>query len=169
MLASPRVRTGIVLLTVLLVHLSLLTRIDPGGIRPDALLLLGILAGVVAGAEAGAVVGFFAGLAADLFLQQPFGLSALAYTLVGFGVGSLQAGVLRATWWIPVATAFVASVVGVVLYALLGAMVGKTHLVQPRLLAIALVVGAMNAVISVGLIRLLTWALQPAGERRAYA
>ena len=168
-MSSPRVRTAVVVLTVLLVHLTVLTRLNPAGVRPDALLLLGILAGVVAGSEAGAVVGFCAGLIADLFLQQPFGLSALAYTLVGFGVGSLQASILRATWWIPVLTAFAASAAGVVLYALLGAMVGKTHLVQPRLALVAGLVGLMNAILSVGVIRLLTWALHPAGERRAYA
>ena len=168
-MSSPRLRTAAVVLTVLVAHLTVLNRVDPGGIRPDVLLLVGIMAGVVAGAETGAVVGFCAGVVADLFLQQPFGLSALAYTLVGFAVGSLQASILRATWWIPVLTAFAASVVGVVLYAVLGAVVGRGHLVQPRLLLVAVVVGVMNAILSVAVVRLLAWALHPSGERRAYA
>ena len=168
-MSSPRLRTAAVVLTVLVAHLTVLNRLDPAGVRPDVLLLLGIMAGVVAGSEAGAVVGFCAGLVADLFLQQPFGLSALAYTLVGFGVGSLQASILRATWWIPVLTAFAASAIGVVLYALLGAMVGRGHLVQPRLALVALLVGLMNAVLGLAVVRLLGWALHPSGGRRAYA
>ena len=57
-------------------------------------------------------------------LQTPFGLSALTYALVAYLVGSLQDSVLRAAWWIPVATATAASVVGVILYGVLGTVLG---------------------------------------------
>src|SRR5690242_21333202 len=40
-----------------------------------------------------------------------------SYTLVGYVVGMLQAGVLRAAWWIPVLTAFGASALGVLTLA----------------------------------------------------
>src|SRR5205807_513217 len=70
-------------------------------VRPDAMLLVAVLAGLVAGPEKGAVTGFVAGLLADLTLQTPFGLSALVLSLVGFGVGMLQTGILRTSWWIP--------------------------------------------------------------------
>ena len=42
------------------------------------------------------------GLLTDLlFLETPLGLSAMVYCLVGYGVGLLQAGVLRSSWWLP--------------------------------------------------------------------
>ena len=44
--------------------------------------------------------------------RRPFGLSALTYALVAYVVGSLQDSVLRAAWWIPVATAAAASAAG---------------------------------------------------------
>ena len=76
-------------------------------------------------AETGSVVGFVAGAVADLFLPTPFGLSALTFSLVGFAVGSVQEGLLRAAWWITPVTVFVSSAVGVILFAFIGAVVGN--------------------------------------------
>ena len=69
-------------------------------------------------------------------LQTPFGLSALTYAIVAYLVGSLQDSVLRAAWWIPVATATAASVVGVILYGVLGTVLGE-DLVGWELLRVA--------------------------------
>ena len=73
-------------------------------------------------------------------LQTPFGLSALTYAIVAYLVGSLQDSVLRAAWWIPVATATVASIVGVILYGVLGTVLGE-DLVGWELLRVAVIVG----------------------------
>ena len=129
MIESTRIRVGLVLALTLFVHLTLLSRLRIDDVRPDALLLVALTAGLVAGAERGAVTGFCAGLLADLFLQTPLGLSALAFSLVGFAVGSLQSGILRAAWWIPMVNALCASIAGTVLYAVLGAMVGQLDFV----------------------------------------
>jgi rod shape-determining protein MreD len=158
MVKSVRVRVALVLAATLVVHLTLLSRLRIDDVRPDALLLVALMAGLTAGPERGAIVGFCAGLLADLFLQTPFGLSALAYCLVGFAVGSLQSGILRATWWIPVLTAAGASAAGIVLYGILGAMVGQSDFVSPRLAVIAALVAFMNAALAPAASRVVGWA-----------
>ena len=47
--------------------------------------------GMVAGPRDGALCGFFIGFVYDLMLRTPFGLSALAYALIGYAAGYLQA------------------------------------------------------------------------------
>jgi rod shape-determining protein MreD len=154
---------------VLLLHQTALADVRVFGVRPDAPLLVAIVAGLAAGPERGAIIGFFAGLLADLFLPSPFGLSALVYSLVGFAIGSLQTGILRSAWWIPVVTAFGGSAAGIVLYAVLGAMVGETEMVGPRLPLIALLVGVMNALLAPAAARLITWAAHAGTTDRTYA
>ena len=155
----PRMKVPFVLLVVLLVHTCVLAGIHVHRVRPDAMLLVAVLAGLVAGPEKGAVTGFVAGLLADLTLQTPFGLSALVLSLVGFGVGMLQTGILRTSWWIPPLTALAASAIGVV--ALLGGLVGQTQLLRPglsHLATIAGIVAAMNAVLAVPATPVVRWA-----------
>ena len=166
---SLRVRVGLVLAATLVLHLTLLSRLQIEDVRPDALLLVALMAGLIAGPERGAIVGFCAGLLADLFLLTPFGLSALAYCLVGFAVGSLQTGILRAAWWIPVATAAVASAAGVVLYAVLGAMVGQPQFVSPHLAVVAAVVAFMNGALAPAASRVVGWAFRSGIAERSYA
>ena len=168
-LGSVRTRVALALALTLFVHLTLLSRLRIDNIRPDALLLVAVMAGLVAGPERGAVTGFSAGLLADRFLQSPFGLSARACCLVGFAVGSLQSGILRAAWWIPVVTALGGSVAGTVLFAVLGAMVGQTDFVSPRLPLIAALVGFMNAALAPAAVRLMGWAFRAAVAERSYA
>lgn len=167
--ASIRVRAALALAFTLVIHLTLLSRLRIDEVRPDALLLSAVIAGLVGGPERGAVVGFSAGVLGDLFLQTPFGLSALAYCLVGFAVGSLQSGILRSAWWIPVVTGAAASAAGVVLYGVLGAMVGQVDFVSPRLIVIAVVVGFMNGALSPAAARLMSWVFKAGLGERSYA
>ena len=164
-----RVRFAFAVFVVLMLHLTVLADIRLAGVRPDAPLLLALLVGLSSGPERGAIVGFAAGLIADLFLPSPFGLSALVYSLIGFAVGSLQTGILRSAWWIPVLTAFGGSVAGTVLYAVLGSTVGETEMVGSRLPLIAALVGLMNALLAPLVVRLVGWAARAGLPDRAYA
>lgn len=168
-MSSLRLRITLVLTVTLALHLTLLSRIRIDNVRPDAMLLIAVVAGLTAGPERGAIVGFFAGLLADVFLQTPLGLSALAYCLVGFAVGSLQSGILRAAWWIPVLTSVGASAGGVVLYAVLGAMVGQGEFVGSRLGVIAVLVGVLNGALAPAAMRLIGWAFRSSLADRSYA
>ena len=168
MTAAARARLPLIFLGALILQSSLLEGLRAAGITTDVLLLVAVTGGAVAGPERGAIIGFMAGLLADLFLQTPLGLSALAYCLVGFAVGVLSGNVIRAAWWIMPVTAFVGSVVGIVTFALIGAMVGQSHLVQPSLALIALSVGLVNVILSFPVGRAMTWAIGT-GADRAYA
>jgi rod shape-determining protein MreD len=163
---GPRAKVPLVLLMVLVVHTSLLSSLRIAGVAPDAMLLLAVAAGIAGGPTNGAIIGFAGGIGLDCFLQTPLGLSALAFCLVGYAVGSVQSGILRATWWIPLATAFVASIAGEALYAMSGAVIGETHMALSRLTTVVLVVGSLNAAMAPFALRLMNWSLRPEYDTR---
>ncbi|MEY2464235.1 MAG: rod shape-determining protein MreD [Acidimicrobiaceae bacterium] len=152
-------RFGAILLVVLLVQTSLVAKLSIFGVRGDVVLLLPIVAGILGGSDRGAMVGFASGLAFDLLLQTPFGLSALTYCLVGYGVGLLQGGVLRSTWWIPVLSALGASAAGVVGFAVVGKVLGQDSFIDGRLPKIAVIVGIINAALVLPALRVARSAL----------
>ena len=80
-------RAGLVVALFVMVQQTLMLDLRVGGVHPDIMILLPIVAGLVGGPSRGASMGFVAGLVADLFLPTPFGLSALVATLIGFAVG----------------------------------------------------------------------------------
>lgn len=165
---KSRLRLALVLAGALTLHQSLFVTLRVDDAHPQVMLLVAVVGGLLAGPERGALIGFTAGLLADLFVQTPLGLSALTFALVGFVVGSLQTGIVHTSWWIAPVTALLASFAGVVLYGLFGAIIGQAHFVSPRLLVLAAGVGAMNAVLTVPLVRAMSWALDSRPEG-AYA
>ncbi|MGH9178619.1 MAG: rod shape-determining protein MreD [Acidimicrobiales bacterium] len=156
---TGRFRLTLVLFVALTLHLSLFAGIHIGDAHPQVMLLASVAAGLLAGSERGALIGFVAGLLADLFVQTPLGLSALTYALVGFSVGTVQSAMIRSAWWIAPATALLASFAGVLLYGLLGAIIGQSHFVSPRLLIVAGWVAVMNGLLAVPVARAMGWAL----------
>lgn len=166
-MTSP-VRLASVLFVALVLHQSLFVTLRIGDAHPQLMLLVAVAGGLLAGSERGGLIGFAAGLLADLFVETPLGLSALTFALVGFVVGSAQTGIVHTAWWISPLTALVASFTGVVLYGLLGALIGQAHFVSLHLLVLAGGVGAMNAVLAAPVVRVMGWALGGSDEK-AYA
>lgn len=158
-------RLSLVLFVGITLHLSLFATARIGEVRPDVLLLIAVAAGIVGGPERGAVIGFVAGIVADLFLHTPLGLSAMAFSLVGFAVGTVQSSVIRSAWWIPPATALMASAAGILLYAILGALIGRPEFLEPRVLVVAAGVGAANALLTPAVVPVMAWALPTETER----
>lgn len=155
---DPRFRLPIMFLGALLLQTTLLAQVRFFGVMPDFMLLLAVAGGVTAGATRGAALGFASGMLIDLFLPTPLGLSALVFTLVGYGVGVANTGVLRSAWYIPVLTAGGASVAGVTLYALIGSVLGE-RMIDGHLVTIALVVGLSNAVLAPVAVKFVDWSL----------
>ncbi|HEX2046752.1 MAG TPA: rod shape-determining protein MreD [Acidimicrobiales bacterium] len=155
---DPRLRLPLMLIGALLVQTTVLSRIRIFGVMPDFMLLVAVAAGITAGPTRGAALGFTSGMLIDLFLPTPLGLSALVFTLVGYGVAVANAGVLRSAWYIPVLTSAAASVGGVVLYALAGSVLGE-QMINGHLATIALVVGVWNAVLAPVAVKVLDWSL----------
>jgi rod shape-determining protein MreD len=166
MTGARALRLVVVVLGTLLVQLTVGLDVRVLGVHPDVTVLLPVAAGIVGGPDDGAVVGFVGGLAIDLFLPAPFGLSALVYTLVGYSVGALMsaaeanlAGLDRHPWWLVSLVALTASVVAVMLYAVLGALIGQEQMLKLNLGAIAGVVAVVNALLAVPAVKVMGWAL----------
>lgn len=152
------VRLPPVLLVAVIAHTAVSPNLRLFGVAGDVLLLLSIAAAIAGGPERGAAVGFTCGLLADSFLQTPFGLSALTYALVGYGVGVFQTGVLHSSWWIPAITAAVASAAAVMIFVALGAVVGQDQLLSTRLLEVAGVLALLHGLFAPPAVRLMRWA-----------
>ena len=153
---DPRFRLPLMLLGALLLQTTVLSRLRVFDVMPDFMLLVAVAGGITAGPTRGAALGFASGMLIDLFLPTPLGLSALVFTLVGYWVGIANTGVLRSAWYIPVLTASVASVAGVVLYALVGSVLGE-RMITGHLVTIAAVVGVSNAVLAPLAVKLVDW------------
>lgn len=165
---TVRARAVLAIVAVVVLQTSLFSRFRVAGAVPDAMLLLAVCAGITGGAERGALVGFGAGIAIDLFLETtPEGLSALVFSLVGYAVGVLVEGTVRASSWVPVVTAAVASAAGEVLFVLAAVVVGSGTVIAPRLAAVALVVGVFNAALAPAWLRLAGWVNGDRVDKRA--
>ena len=147
------------------VHEVLLRGLRIDGVRPDILLGAGIVAAVVGGPELGAVMAFALEVLGDLFVNTPFGLSALVACTVAFLAGSVRSTLgTHARYAVPVLT-FLGSMAAVVLWALVGTVLGLPALLHPHLVTIAVVVATVNLVVCAPLAVLMRWVFTPAPER----
>jgi len=167
----PRLRLVGLLLIAILFQVTLASDLRIRGVAPDLMLLVAICAGMAGGPELGGTVGVAAGLLTDLFLQTtPLGLSALTYCLIGFAVGLLRGGALRESRLLTPMIATVASAAGVVLFVVIGAMVGQSQLSDlgpRRIVETAVIVALMNAVLALPVARVVAWAAGGSGANAA--
>lgn len=152
-------KTAGVVFVLIVLQASLVAKVPVFGARADLVVLAPIAAGIVAGPDTGAVVGFCAGLAFDLLLPTPVGMSALCYCLAGYGCGLVQGTVLRASWWIPLVTAAVASGGSAVLFWALGSVLGQPLPGVWDLPTIVPVIAAVSALLCLPLLRVFQLAL----------
>ena len=157
-------RAAVAVAAVFWVHEALLRGLRIDGVRPDMLLGAGIVAAIVGGPELGCVIAFVLGVLGDLFVDTPFGLSALIACSVAFLVGTVRLTLGTHTRWaVPILT-FLGSMLGEVLWALVGTVLGLPGLLHPHLATIAVVVATFNLVISVPLALLMRWVFAPSVE-----
>jgi len=152
-------RIALVLALFVTVQQTLVLDLRIGGIHPDIMILLPIVAGIVGGPSRGASMGFWAGLVADLFLPTPFGLSALVGCLVGFAVGGATLALDRTAVWLPPFAALAGSALYEVIYAVLGSVLGQPQMLHAGVAQIVLLVSLVNAVLALPALRLVAWAL----------
>ena len=155
---SSIIRWVLVVSVALVLQVGLATQIRVADVHPDLLLLVAVCAGLVAGPGTGAGVGFACGLLFDLFLPGRFGVTALAYLLVGYGSGVAGEAVARPNRWISVGMVALASVAGTLLYAAIGQLLGQSSLSDPNLAAIVGIVAAFNALPAVPALAVCRWA-----------
>ena len=104
------------------------------------------------------MVGFCCGLALDLMLTTPFGLGAVSYLAAGAVAGMLETSLVRSARWLTVAIAVFSAVVGVGVFALLGTLLGQSHMLGRHLLEVMAVVGVSTAVLVLPFARACRWA-----------
>ena len=155
----PRAR---ILSLVFILQYAVLDRFRIVGVRPDFLLGLAIVAAVVAGPERGALVGFAGGVLVDLFVNTPFGLSALVACVVASIAGWVIAALGANQRWIVVALTAAGSVAAVISWAVLATVLGLAGLLGTHLLTIALVTATCNAALAVPFAAAARWVF--AGE-----
>ncbi len=155
--AGGYLRSALLLFTALVLHLTLFSDLRVFGVAPEVPLALAVTAGLVGGPERGAAVGFVIGLGMDLYLPTLFGLSALIYTVWGYVVGLLEERIIRSARWINVSVAAVATAGGLLVYAVLGELLGETNLYTEHLYVVMGVAAAYNLVLSLPLLGLWRW------------
>lgn len=163
------VRLLLVVFIVLVVQLSLVAELRVAGAIGDVMALFAVCAAVVAGPSTGAVAAFVIGIAFDLVLQGPFGLSALAYSLVAWWTARVYGGVLRPTWWLAMATAALGTAGVVVVYALVSGLVGEDWWLGGRLPVVIVVESMLNALLAPAALRILRWVFGNEDRRRLTA
>jgi rod shape-determining protein MreD len=143
-------RYFLVVLTLVVLQTTVFPDLRVFGAVPDLLLVATIAVGYQRGPEAGAVFGFVGGLAVDCFLSSPFGVSALAFSLVGYGVGVFQSGLLRSSRWIAPVLGGIGGLVGGALWVVIAAVAGKDDLItgySARIVVLAAIYDALLAVV----------------------
>jgi len=106
------------------------------GTVPDLTFVLAAAVAYKEGPDTAAVVGFAAGLGADLFLETPLGLTALSGALVGYGLGVVQASMLRSPRWVAPLLGGAAGIAGGLIFAAAGVVTGSEVLASWRTLQV---------------------------------
>lgn len=150
-------KATLVLVSALVLQSAVFARLDLFGAHGDVLVLVPITAALTVGPERGAVAGFIAGIAVDLLVTTPFGLTALTYCLVGYGVGALQSGMLRAAWWLPLVAAVTGAAFATGFWALAATVIGEEGLLNADLGRIVGAVSLIAVLLVVPALRLARW------------
>src|SRR3954447_10606067 len=143
-------RYFLVVVTLVVLQTALFPDLRVFGAVPDLLLVATIAVGYERGAEAGAVFGFVGGLAIDCFLSSPLGVSALAFSLVGYGVGLFRSGLLRSSRWIAPILGGVGGLIGGALWVVIAAIAGQDDLItaySARIVTTAAIYDALFAML----------------------
>jgi rod shape-determining protein MreD len=136
----------------------------------DVMLLLAIGAGLAGGPQDGAVAAFITGLVADLFVDTPYGVSALTFVLVAFAVGlaTLASGPgERAGAGFRFAAALLGGAGGTLLYAGISYILGQPLALAGNLVTTVLVVTLGNAIMAVPVFASVRWAFSPPADHAA--
>lgn len=162
-------RVALVCLVAVSLQLTVFIDVRVFGVAPEMLALVAVLAGYFGGPQRGPVVAFFAGLLWDIYLPTPLGVSAIAFAVVAYAIGSVEAGLFHDSR-IQVAAAVSMSTMAIVAsYALMAEILGERGLLDGRLLKVAAVSGLLNGLLSVVAAPAMKWALatSPRGVRGA--
>lgn len=118
---------ALVLVVALVAQIAIVADLRIVGAVGDLMLVVTVAAALTGGPDRGATYGFVAGLIFDLVLDSPFGLSALTYAVIGYGVGLLCGVLFRPTGWWPLAVAAGAALAATAFYTGVGHLIGTPY------------------------------------------
>jgi len=95
------------------------------GANPDFVLIIVVCVGLLRGASWGAVFGFVAGTLVSLILFEPLGLSSFVYVVLGYIAGRYAETADLSSSFAPIFSVFCASLLGMVLSALMQFLLGR--------------------------------------------
>jgi rod shape-determining protein MreD len=135
------------------------------GTKPPLLLLITVALALGEGPALAAGFGFAGGLMTDLLTGLPAGITALAYTIVGYAVGAIRAQLQTPSAWLPVTMEFAATLGGLTLYGGVALLLGQEAVGGRTLLFTAVFGACYNALLTPFLypvVRALAARLRPA-------
>ena len=141
-------RLAPVWLTVVIAQVAIFPNLRLFGVVPDLGLVAAVAVAYREGPEAGAIFGFFAGLMFDLFVETPTGLSALAYALCAYLVGSLERGLLRRGRWLPSFLGLAGGLAGGLVFLAVGILAGVDGLASGEALWVQVRVASYDGLIA---------------------
>ena len=163
----PAIRYVVIIGTAAFLQYTLFSQFRIAGVSADLFLVVAIAAGIVAGSERGAAIGFICGICLDLLIVTPFGLGAISGLAAGLVAGLLEGATIHSARWLTAAIAFISSGVGVLAFAVAGALLGRPDLLSLRVLTVMVVVGASSALLVFPAVRVCRWADPEVGRMRA--
>jgi rod shape-determining protein MreD len=126
--ALRRIRLGLLVFLAVLLQTTVFSSLRLFGVAAEVGLVMAVAVGYREGPEAGAIFGFATGFAIDMFLQTPIGISALTYSMTGYGAGLVQMGLARSSWWVAPALGGLGGLVGGLGFILVATIVGQDDL-----------------------------------------
>ena len=156
----PIFRAILVTVSLLVLQVAVLAHARAADVQPDVMVLLTVSVALERGLEAGALIGFVAGLGFDLFVDTPFGLSALVYGVVGFCVGFGRDRVLPGRQGLSFSFVTFASLAASITFALSAYLLDGVPLLGPaRLVKVAVVVTIWNVALASPLAHFVRWSM----------
>ncbi len=141
----PRLRLALLILAVVVLQTTLFSAgLRVFGVMPDLGLVLTVAVAFYLGPERGAAFGFLTGLAVDVFLSTPLGVSALSFSLVGYGVGVVQGGLVRSSRWVAPVMGALGGLAGGVLFVAIAALAGQDQLLALSSVRVILMASAVR-------------------------
>jgi cell shape-determining protein MreD len=103
-------------------------------------------------------------LAVDVFLSTPLGVSALSFSLVGYGVGVVQGGLVRSSRWVAPVMGALGGLAGGVLFVAIAALAGQDQLLALSSVRVILVASLYDALLAFAAFPIARWATRAPGR-----
>ena len=144
--------------SIFLIQIAVVPHFRLSGYVVDLPLILVVLASLYLNPSNGALVGFLAGVSVDLVLHTPFGMTALTFSLVGYGTSSVSGQITGRHIFVRSLTVALISASATSLFAGIGALIGLEYVTRRELGSIAVVTAVAAVPSTVLLSPLVRWA-----------